>query len=127
MRDLQHAQSIRIGKNCVQDSSNVPHRLRRERPPVWVGFGTLTTVIVKTVNSGLNLRGRQIVEADLAQFTNQVLSELAVPFDCFRCAASACMFLEPVVEKLSEGRPGAIGGILRLLSLVGTASCDGSA
>jgi hypothetical protein len=60
--DLQHSQSIRIGKDRVQKRPHVPDCLRRERPSLGFGFRAPTTVILEVMNSRLDLSGCEIVQ-----------------------------------------------------------------
>ena len=94
----------------------MPDRLWRERTPIRFRLGASAAVILHVVNGLLDLSRRQHIQGRLTELADQVRSQLTVPFHCFRGAAAAGMFLEPVLEKFSEGRAGTIRVVFGLLA-----------
>jgi hypothetical protein len=84
--------AVGIGKDRVQQCSNVANGLWCQLPPIRLGLSASTTVILQAVDRFLDSGGRHLVEPHVPKFTDQVSSELPVPFQRLWCAPAARVF-----------------------------------
>lgn len=70
-------------------------------------------MILQAVDGRLNFGGGHLIQSHLAEFADQIGSEVGVAFERLRSAAATRMFREPMLEILSEQGPGTLGCILR--------------
>src|SRR5690348_409621 len=95
------------------------HRLRREGPPEWVFLSALTTMVRQAVNRLLNLGSAHFIQMDGPQLTDEVPSQVGIPFERLRRTAPTCVLVKPMREVVRKPRSRPFCDVLSLTDLLG--------